>query len=229
MSPDGLHAVPDLIEPIVAYRAWRYRLDRRGAHLGSFGGIEDVWAGACRTWVVASCLMRAGHPFASGADHLAPDERCSCGFYGTKTPDIPAQFMAIEWLDRAMRSRGSSPVEPTFDDGLVLGRVELAGKVIEHEHGYRAQRARVLELIPLESRDEATGSLSRLLEVPVADPYDGPALDIRSEDGPYPYVHQDGETERARSLTLLERLRLMRHQRAFHLLQGGLPDEDDLS
>lgn len=42
------------------------------------------------------------------------------------------------------------------DSGLILGRVELAGKIIEHDDGYRAQTARIAELIPIEG-DESNG------------------------------------------------------------------------
>jgi hypothetical protein len=51
---------------------------------------------------------------------------------------------------------------------FVLGRVELAGKVIEHERGYRAERARIVELIPLRGTERAVEALARRVGVGVA-------------------------------------------------------------
>jgi hypothetical protein len=43
-----------------------------------------------------------------------------------------------------------------FREGdLVIGRVDLAGKVIEHDFGYRAERARIAELIPAAGAERA--------------------------------------------------------------------------
>lgn len=54
-----------------------------------------------------------------------PGVNCTCGIYGFKV----------------------LPDGPPFDrDSLIRGRAEFSGIVIEHELGYRAQRARILEL-----------------------------------------------------------------------------------
>ncbi|MCD6022339.1 MAG: hypothetical protein K0R20_2049 [Actinomycetia bacterium] len=50
---------------------------------------------------------------------------------------------------------------------MVFGRVELAGKVIEHETGYRAERAHIAELIPTTTDGGVTRSLARRLELPL--------------------------------------------------------------
>jgi hypothetical protein len=70
-------------------------------------------------WVVARCRLH---------DHEAPREGCSCGVY------------ALKQLDGLLPGG--------FGSWSVLGRVELAGKVIEHSDGYRAERARIVELFP---------------------------------------------------------------------------------
>jgi hypothetical protein len=44
---------------------------------------------------------------------------------------------------------------PYREADLVIGRVYLAGKVIEHDFGYRAERARIAELIPVAGADRA--------------------------------------------------------------------------
>jgi hypothetical protein len=62
--------------------------------------------------------------------------------------------------------------DPRFlhNEDLVLGRVALAGKVIEHEHGYRAERARILELIPIQGTEVSVKHLGALLGLPVGTP-----------------------------------------------------------
>jgi len=50
--------------------------------------------------------------------HPAPQWDCTCGVYAVPTPPF----------------------------GAVVGRVELTGTVIEHEHGYRAERAKITHL-----------------------------------------------------------------------------------
>lgn len=64
--------------------------------------------------------------------HRRPEWQCNCGIYALK--------------------------DPSKVDGVVVGRVALEGIVIEHEDGYRAERARILELwVP----DEQTRSWVR--------------------------------------------------------------------
>jgi hypothetical protein len=42
--------------------------------------------------------------------------------------------------------------EPT-EVNIILGKIAMAGKVIDHEFGYRAELARILALIPLEGSE----------------------------------------------------------------------------
>ena len=42
----------------------------------------------------------------------------------------------------------------------MIGRVKLAGKVIEHEYGYRAQRARIDALIPARGHESLTAMVA---------------------------------------------------------------------
>jgi hypothetical protein len=58
----------------------------------------------------------------------APGFFCACGIYAVKSRSDLSGFGP---LDRS---------------GVVVGRVELTGVVIEHEKGYRAQRARIVDL-----------------------------------------------------------------------------------
>ena len=57
----------------------------------------------------------------NGKRHKAPNERCTCGFYAM--------------------------AEPLNYDWRFLAKVQLFGRVIRAEHGYRAERQRVLEII----------------------------------------------------------------------------------
>ena len=199
---------PDLIEPIVAYRAWRYTASERTVRLfpitatpEDLGG-ENAWEGACLAWVRASC------PTLDGGTHLAPDEGCSCGFYAMKRPDAVATFTA--------KSQARTyPDDDDMSNSVVFGRVELAGKVIEHEIGYRAERARIAELIPTTTDGGVTLSIARRLGLPA-----GPAWDTAALVGEM----QEMEADRRNRLHLglRDRLRLRLHRRHFHLIQGGL-------
>jgi hypothetical protein len=98
-------------EPIVAWRAWALTGHRDGSGL-----LLRPVAKRARTWkprlvVEASCRTSRRHD--------APDPACTCGLHGTH---------GIEVLRKT-----KCPA--------VLGRVALWGRVVEHEHGYRAQYA----------------------------------------------------------------------------------------
>lgn len=104
--------IPDLIEPIVAWRLWR---------IAGGGSLESV--GLPLRWpeqeaVSAICPFGPYH----ASSHEAPVWSCSCGLYGVKRPEA---------LAGALGSCGD----------LVLGLVSLWGRVIEAPHGYRAQFA----------------------------------------------------------------------------------------
>jgi hypothetical protein len=163
---DPWNRVPDGIDPIVGYRAWYYTIGQRGARLhplvqrgsGSPTGVGD-WDGASWSWVTATC----SHVAASW--HVAPEEDCTCGFYAMSTlpPVVPGcGFRTAE-------------IGPGSTSGVVLGRVELAGKIIEHEWGYRAERARIVELIPFRGTERSVMILSARLGLPVSEPVDMPS------------------------------------------------------
>jgi hypothetical protein len=154
--------IPDAIEPIVAYRLWFYELGEQRAELLPFSSAgagprpkKERWACAGARWIVASCLLCFDWA------HQAPVEECTCGFY------------AMDSLTRLIEQTGPLlyvPLGAWLDPGVVLGRVELAGKVIEHEHGYRAERARLVELIPIEGSEASVTRLAHKLGVTVGNP-----------------------------------------------------------
>jgi len=203
---------PDLIEPIVGYRGWRFTASGRGVQLFALGYVrgersaKNDWEGAGSSWVTASCRG------VLEPTHVVPDEDCTCGFYATKSADDVAAFgMARDPADSLEGERAT---------GTVLGRVLLAGKVIEHAFGYRAERARIAELIPTTADGGITRALAARLALPV-----GPTLDMSS---------LIPEIEEARSSQtvppprpgLVDRLRLRRHQRHFHVIRGAVASDD---
>ena len=169
---DRWNRIPDGIEPIVGYRAWYYSIDQRGARLHplfqSWSGVRSRasdWEGASWGWVMATCSHDAR------SWHVAPEEQCTCGFYAISTLQPVAEHVA--WLDV------TRPFGPGCTSGVILGRVELAGKIIEHEWGYRAERARIVEFIPLAGTERSVMILAARLGVPIAEPVDMPSVQDR--------------------------------------------------
>ena len=177
----SLDRVPDGVEPLVGYRAWTYALDGPSASLHPVGGHVDddpdapnPWAGAEAGWVVATCKDTNLDPdYLDEIEALAgcqidrsrfhdpgdvPGEECTCGFYSAKT------LLAL------LEMVGFSRDTPGKTAACMLGRVELSGKIVEHDFGYRAERARIAELIPFEA-DLAIGThLATTLGVALGDP-----------------------------------------------------------
>ena len=157
--------IPDSIEPISAYRAWFYSIEGRTAQLYPLAGpptppAAKAWEGAGTTWVTASC-PRVGSP-----THEVPSEYCSCGFYSLKE------------LDPAVEHAGIYHLLPTFGQSpgqVVLGRILLSGKVIEHVSGYRAERARIAELIPFRGTERSVMVLAHRLGVGMAPAVEPPS------------------------------------------------------
>jgi len=199
---------PDFIEPIAAFRCWRYVVGERSAQLFPLGpnGYRDgmsVWEGSWRAWVTASCPLPASF-------HEAPDERCSCGFYALKSVD-DAAIMASWQFDY----RADGVLER---EGYVLGRVELAGKVIEHESGFRAERARIAELIPTTTDGGIVLWLAARLDLPTGSEVDLASVCQR-------YVRELSERSHVvANPGPVDRLRLKTHQRHFRLIQGARND-----
>jgi hypothetical protein len=54
----------------------------------------------------------------------------------------------------------------------VAGRVHLAGKIVEHELGYRAERMRIAELRPFRGTEPTVARFAQCLGVPAGEPID---------------------------------------------------------
>jgi hypothetical protein len=103
---------------VLGFRMWEVRARLQGA-----------WKPWDSPEHEARCLSRRTGPDAADVPHT--DGRCgppSCGLYCFKEPE---QLVAAFGLPRGA-------------DRWVMGLVSLSGKVVEHERGYRAQKARVL-------------------------------------------------------------------------------------
>jgi hypothetical protein len=175
--------VPDGIEPISGYRCWSYTVSPAGVslfplrHFQSGPSTWSAWAGAESRWVQARCIVASAlYPsqflrevlaMAPGADpaltvedppHEVPMEDCSCGFYAMRDLDRAPVAMSLLGLlaERAQL--------------YVWGRVLLAGKVIEHAQGYRAERARIAELIPVKGTEVTVAPLAAALGLPMSAP-----------------------------------------------------------
>jgi len=176
----GFERVPDAIEPLIGYRAWYFSVEHHAASLFPISNPDpsgwSAWNGANDRWVSAACTLdqrqvplesvrrclerirsKLGYP--PGAcrsfplfplsPHTVPGERCSCGFYAMK---------ALETV-----------IEPQAGD-VILGRVELAGKVIEYTDGYRAERARITQLTPVAGTEQQAMRLANRLGLPMTTP-----------------------------------------------------------
>jgi hypothetical protein len=111
--------VATLAEPIHAWRTWTLV----GSRDGSWVRLAPI-AGDGRPWpprrpAEASCTRHRSH--------VRPELECTCGLHAVESPD------------ELRRTR----------DPAVLGTVALWGRIVEHEHGFRAalaypQRLRLL-------------------------------------------------------------------------------------
>jgi hypothetical protein len=126
-------AAPDYAEALIGWRVWcvvRFGADLRLASVIQ----EDVWPSG-RAFV-ARC--RAHEPPANrwllrqAENHVAPATGCTCGIYAAREP-------AGAWTYLRGRDEADTVAR-------VIGRVMLWGRVVEHEHGWRAERAYPLDV-----------------------------------------------------------------------------------
>jgi len=133
-------------EPIRAYRAWRHRPPAQSARLESFGG-QTTWTP--KRWMRAECkVMRAM------GTHAAPASGCSCGIYATKDLALVAGLRLLAVVGN--------------ETSVMIGIVELAGTIIEHDFGYRAEYARVAALLPRPGQESAAEWIAAVYGVPVS-------------------------------------------------------------
>ena len=168
---EGFERAPDGIVPLVGYRMWKVAYEEGEPVFLPLSHASPDWNGATRGWVSSTCWIGSDEFLASPdrepswdgpIRHRAPGEGCSCGFYAMK--ELDGQLLRVA----AAAAHGVDRIGT--EDVAVLGRVELAGKVIEHELGYRAERARIVELIPLRGQQRTVEAVARRAGVGVGRP-----------------------------------------------------------
>jgi hypothetical protein len=70
-------------------------------------------------------------------------------------------------LLRVLRDEVFGRVEEPNEVNVIFGKIAVAGKVIDHEFGYRAELARILALIPLEGTETDAKVLASHLSLPL--------------------------------------------------------------
>ena len=170
MSRDQAGRTPDGITPLVGYRCWTLSIGPGHRALHSLNGqivhevsLDDPLGQRAEPWLVARCLKN---------EHDAPEEDCSCGFYAVKSLSTLRRFLplaSIRFLPGARAKLGAA----TFP---VAGRVALAGKVIEHDLGYRAERMRITELRAFAGTEQTVRRFARRLGVPVGESMSGSTM-----------------------------------------------------
>lgn len=136
LSPHSV--VPDAIEPVRAWRAWRIAQTADGLRLQSitFPGTT-YWP--ARERMVAECRRTASIKRCLAS----PKTDCSCGIYAARTVADARPYVNSWNLSREYAAE--KPVGATV--WLAIGRVDLWGKVIEHDQGWRAQYAYPRQLL----------------------------------------------------------------------------------
>jgi hypothetical protein len=133
--------VPDLAEPIVAYRVWaregRLLASTVGPIKGSFWPDGEPLKAECRVrnYGLPPWLYLGPAPVIDlngGHDGPSPDLRCGCGIYAHKT--LNNVVLAMEQLRVGH---------------TILGEALLWGRVFEHQDGWRAEYARTHRLYRL--------------------------------------------------------------------------------
>jgi hypothetical protein len=126
---------PDLIGPLVGWRAWHVRETEQGWRLSSIHYGEAWPAGepleaACyRSRYVSNANLN------THARHSAPARDCLCGVYGAKELDQARQYFIASYS-----SVEAVPPSPDYVH-RAIGQVSLWGRVVECSQGYRASVA----------------------------------------------------------------------------------------
>jgi hypothetical protein len=123
---------------VIAWRTWRLRINPETeviqARLES-SVYGDAWPERQAFWSYCP-------------EHDKPESTCTCGIYAVTT-----RAAALEWAGWA---------QSTLPNPIVLGRVQLWGRVLPHSTGYRAELAYPYELSVLESERLGVADARRL-------------------------------------------------------------------
>lgn len=154
--------IPDLVEPIVAWRCFKVAGDSVTKYLASNNGTvwppngtgkrpqhdADFITATCTSLITKRILFESrpsaydrplDHPIPCPPSMAADHAGMGCGIYAFK--DL--EDMAVEFPLWGMIQSGSFA---GLSEITIWGQVELWGKVYDHEKGYRAQHARIHKL-----------------------------------------------------------------------------------
>lgn len=126
--------IPDSIEPLLAWRAWR--VDRFGSLQSRTN--ESVWPG--REKMTGICIT----PYEAQQPHRTPAQRCTCGIYSVKT------------LEGAIRYAGDGGWAGV---NVAIGKIKIWGMTVVAEKGYRSEFAYPTEIYLLRASSNAQGDL----------------------------------------------------------------------
>lgn len=119
-----MSAAPDLVTPVVAYRAWKVVGDRLLSP-----NIPVRWEGRV---MHAECLpvqrriMKGAPEGWLAEDHVSPHPACQCGIYAYHEPGRRNWFGEFDWVE---------------------GIVTVWGRLEAHADGLRAEHARIEAII----------------------------------------------------------------------------------
>ena len=117
-------------------RAWRYWQVSSRRRLRSVAQKHVEWP-----------VDRPLHAVCLSGGHLAPAAVCSCGISGARDLD-------------ALRQHGLC----VYPGGLVVGEVDLWGRVVPDSYGFRAEYARVASVALVEGTVEDDTKVQRVIE-----------------------------------------------------------------
>jgi len=116
-------------EPIVGWRQWNFMYPHFLANLGNdtiYVPREKIEAHCEPYSTIDTLFHRKDH-----SEHPAPDLTCTCGIYAYK--EKPRLLREMRNIYFGLRLVANNRYVPIY------GEINLWGKVIEHEDGYRAQ------------------------------------------------------------------------------------------
>ena len=174
--------IPDLAEPITAWRCWIIGGDEatpilRSPQSGTPWPPVKEWGSKVirdpdRNFITASCNDRLRPVSSATPCRSCPSSSADghhgvgCGIYGYKTVGGLAWDFAPPGMSRYR------PITSAAWQTIVWGKVLLWGRVYEHDHGYRGEFARVEELVVVEGLPPRIGmprveQLAEFYSVPI--------------------------------------------------------------
>ena len=185
-------SIPDVVGTLTGYRVWPILKSDLGYVLGSY---HD------------NCIWIPGQAARASCRDLCrdvPGSSCSCGLYGVTTPKEAVNNL-VERIGGMFYERSF----PGHDTGFIAyGKVDLWGRVVEHEYAYRAEFAYPKEISIVykdfeTARTPATGDIglhfkeepeAQRIAESISSLYKIPAAPISSGDEVYKILYADLNT-----------------------------------